>query len=220
MYYKGFRTHITRRFGVILKNWPLKKFVTPSQITSFPELNVLYNAFKNGTAAFVSLTPEEWAAWDDSGKPVVTGIAGVPLGEDAENAAASTSVGASSTHTGASSAEPQAGSNANADASTPRPDASTPRPDASTPPPDASTQPPDASSPPPVLPERIPTPPIGAPQSESFTFSFGDGAPVAAPKKRKTRSDKGKPRGPNTRTKGQPASKRRQVDEGTSAAAS
>ena len=211
MYYKGFRKHITRRFGVILKNWPLKKFVTPSQITSLPELTVLYNAFKNGTAAFVSLSPEEWAAWEDSGKPVVTGIAGVPLGDDAETATASPSEGVSLARNGTPSAEPQAGSNV---------DASTPRPDASTPQFDASTLQRDASLPPPAPPERIPTPPIGAPQSESFVFSIGDGVSAAAPKKRKTRSDKGKPRGPNTRTEGQSAAKRHHVDEGPSAAAS
>lgn len=204
MFYKGFRKHITRRFGVILKNWPLKVFDSPSQLTSMPELTVLYNAFKSGATKFCQLSPEEWAAWEDSGKPVVTGINGVPLGEDAEQAEAPFSAQQGntepSTSGGTPSAEPQ-----------PEPQ----RPDASRP--DASI---GALSSSPVAPECIPTPPTGPPQSESFVFSFGDTTPATAPKKRKTRSDKGKPRGPNTRTKGQPASKRQRADAASSPSAS
>lgn len=63
MYYKGFDTKITERYGVIIKNWPLNSFKTPSEITTRIELNLLLNAWKSGTTYFYKMSREEYDSW-------------------------------------------------------------------------------------------------------------------------------------------------------------
>lgn len=198
MFYKDFRAHVTRKYGVILEGWPLKAFVAPGLINSRPDLLVLYGAWKSGKARFRVLSPEELAAWEDSGKPVVSGINGVPLGEDALNTReAPVQPGASSAGPTTSQAPPTTVLN-----EVMQPSGEGPRLTPS----EATT-----ASPPLSDPEGIPSAPTEAPESSTFVMSFeGDaGKAIAPPKKRKARSDKGKPRGPNARSNKQPAKKRR-----------
>ena len=63
MFYKGFDTHITLKYGVIIEGWPLPRsagdLIAPSQVGSRPELTVLINAWKNDIAHFRKLTQSE-----------------------------------------------------------------------------------------------------------------------------------------------------------------
>ena len=55
--------HITHKLGIVVKNWPLSTFVCPSQVGSRMELDILYNAWKQGTAYFERLTDEQFDEW-------------------------------------------------------------------------------------------------------------------------------------------------------------
>ncbi|KAG6809416.1 hypothetical protein H0H92_000327 [Tricholoma furcatifolium] len=66
MYYSNFEKHITSKHGVIIRNWPLKKFCSPSDVQSRMELNVLLNAWKSDTCHFYKLTRDEFEAWEHS----------------------------------------------------------------------------------------------------------------------------------------------------------
>ncbi|KAI0676302.1 hypothetical protein C8Q78DRAFT_1141482 [Trametes maxima] len=61
--YTSFDTRITLRFGIIIENWPLKKFCAPGEINSRPELDILVSAWKSGATRFRTLDDEEWAEW-------------------------------------------------------------------------------------------------------------------------------------------------------------
>ncbi|KAH9850689.1 hypothetical protein C2E23DRAFT_734365, partial [Lenzites betulinus] len=63
MAYLNFDSRITMKFGVVLDNWPLKRFCAPGDICSRPELETLIQAFTTGSACFRSLSDEEWAVW-------------------------------------------------------------------------------------------------------------------------------------------------------------
>ncbi|RDB30730.1 hypothetical protein Hypma_005885 [Hypsizygus marmoreus] len=63
MYYHNFDTKITEKHGLIIKNWPLKTFCAPSEISSRIELNLLFNAWKSDTAHFYKLTQQEYDEW-------------------------------------------------------------------------------------------------------------------------------------------------------------
>ncbi|KAF7791528.1 hypothetical protein EIP86_002544 [Pleurotus ostreatoroseus] len=185
MFYKNFEEHITKRFGLILEGWPLKKFQAPGYINSRPELNVLMNAFSSDAARFRRLTDAEFERWEKDNLPGTFGLHG-PWAFDELNA----QVSASASEASAGASEP--GSSAG--------------------PPNLQS-PPAEVQPIPHIP--IPTPPTAAPESQSFVFRLDGGAAgttgttgtagttgVEAPKtkKRKARSDKGKKRGPNARS--------------------
>ncbi len=59
MFYVNFEDHITACFGVVLENWPLKKFVALGSLSRI-ELEVLLNAWKNG---MTRLTDDKWEKW-------------------------------------------------------------------------------------------------------------------------------------------------------------
>jgi hypothetical protein len=63
MFYANFDEHITEKLGVVLENWPLKKFCSPSDIGSQAELNVLIQAFESGSTRFRRLTTAELSDW-------------------------------------------------------------------------------------------------------------------------------------------------------------
>ncbi|KAG1797980.1 hypothetical protein EV424DRAFT_1546419 [Suillus variegatus] len=52
MFYNNFDTQITAKHGIAIENWPLKNFVSPSDIGSTTELRVLHNALKMGVTTF------------------------------------------------------------------------------------------------------------------------------------------------------------------------
>ncbi|KAL4064277.1 hypothetical protein V8B97DRAFT_2026059 [Scleroderma yunnanense] len=58
MFYANFNNQITAKLGVVIVNWPLKKFQSPSNVGSMMELKLLYNAWKTGT-----LMQLEWEEW-------------------------------------------------------------------------------------------------------------------------------------------------------------
>ncbi|KAG6869468.1 hypothetical protein C0995_002888, partial [Termitomyces sp. Mi166 len=64
MYYHNFDSHITAKRGVVIKNWPLKTFCTPSEISSQVELNILLNAWRSDIAHFYQMTRDEFEAWE------------------------------------------------------------------------------------------------------------------------------------------------------------
>ncbi|KAI0640522.1 hypothetical protein C8Q79DRAFT_1015055 [Trametes meyenii] len=63
MYYTNFGSRITKKYGVIIENWPLKTFIAPSKMRSRTELDILYNAFSSNATRFRKLTQPEWEQW-------------------------------------------------------------------------------------------------------------------------------------------------------------
>lgn len=64
MYYENFAQHITAKWQIVLEGWPLSKFTNPSALVTKNEVEILYNAFKMGTAKFRRLSDAEWESWD------------------------------------------------------------------------------------------------------------------------------------------------------------
>ena len=64
MEYDRFSELVTARHHIVVKNWPLKKFCNPSNITSRIELELLHNAWQSGATYFQKLTGEEMEAWE------------------------------------------------------------------------------------------------------------------------------------------------------------
>ncbi|KAG6871728.1 hypothetical protein C0992_010408 [Termitomyces sp. T32_za158] len=64
MYYHNFDSHITAKSGVVIKNWPLKTFCAPSEISSRVELNILLNAWRSDITRFHQMTRDEFEAWE------------------------------------------------------------------------------------------------------------------------------------------------------------
>ncbi|KAI0338444.1 hypothetical protein BDW22DRAFT_1313901, partial [Trametopsis cervina] len=63
MYYNDFEVHITNKFGIIVENWPLKTFASPSNIGSRLELDTLFHAWESGATRFKRLSPTELIEW-------------------------------------------------------------------------------------------------------------------------------------------------------------
>jgi hypothetical protein len=63
MVYTNFDTTFTYKHGVIVKNWPLTKFVNPSNVSTRGELETLQRAWENGQTYFEKMSETEWAAW-------------------------------------------------------------------------------------------------------------------------------------------------------------
>ncbi|KDQ10068.1 hypothetical protein BOTBODRAFT_640759 [Botryobasidium botryosum FD-172 SS1] len=63
MVYGNFGQHVTAKYGLVIDNWPLPRFCSPSDIGSAMEVNILFNAWKNDVAKFRKLSPSELAAW-------------------------------------------------------------------------------------------------------------------------------------------------------------
>ncbi|RDB25797.1 hypothetical protein Hypma_006603 [Hypsizygus marmoreus] len=73
MYYHNFDSKITEKHGVIVKNWPLQMFCSPSAVATRVELNLLLNSWKSDTTHFYKMTADEYDAWMDerSNPPVI-----------------------------------------------------------------------------------------------------------------------------------------------------
>ena len=63
MYYSNFDKHVTERYGILMKGWPLPKFCNPSEVGSKVELEVLHNAWETGRAYFERLLQSDWDTW-------------------------------------------------------------------------------------------------------------------------------------------------------------
>ncbi|KAF7970292.1 hypothetical protein HWV62_24416 [Athelia sp. TMB] len=66
MFYKGFDEHITSKFGVVCRGWPLPKFQSPAEMATKNEVELVMHAFRTGTTSFQRLTEAEWRAWDET----------------------------------------------------------------------------------------------------------------------------------------------------------
>lgn len=95
MYYKNFDENITAKYGVVCRSWPLQKFCSPADLSSRNEVEILYNAWKTGTASFERMSDADWTSWNDARFRVVLaemGAGGETSGiEDAGDGAADTS---------------------------------------------------------------------------------------------------------------------------------
>ena len=65
MEYDRFDNLITRKYGVIVKNWPLKVFCGPSAVGTRNELEVLFRSWDSGSTRFQKLTQDEMSTWED-----------------------------------------------------------------------------------------------------------------------------------------------------------
>lgn len=65
MYYHNFDKNITLKYGIIVENWPLTKFVSPSDVGTSHELSTLLNAWQSKSTTFRKLEGEEWNNWAD-----------------------------------------------------------------------------------------------------------------------------------------------------------
>lgn len=63
MYYQNFDSNITEKYGVIVENWVLRKFCSPSDVASRTELKMLLAAWQSGTTRFRKLSDEELEEW-------------------------------------------------------------------------------------------------------------------------------------------------------------
>ncbi|KAE9403527.1 hypothetical protein BT96DRAFT_990188 [Gymnopus androsaceus JB14] len=63
MTYLGFEEQITKRFGVVVKNWPLNEFKNPSHVSTKSELELLWHAWESGVAHFYRMTTQEYSDW-------------------------------------------------------------------------------------------------------------------------------------------------------------
>ncbi len=92
MMYVNFESHITEKFGIIVENWPLEKFIAPGAIGSRIELQTLYNAWSTGATSFRRLSPAELKEWHSQKFQVQ--VAAAPAPSSLTPAATSSSAGA------------------------------------------------------------------------------------------------------------------------------
>lgn len=174
MMYQNFDRHITMKYGVIIDHWPLQKLCSPNDVGSLPELQVLYNAWNMGATSFRKLTQEEFQQWIESHTAQAV-LADTPTSTPPPPALlpASTSLTLSPPGPSDMACDPIA--------------LVLPAPDAA-----PNNAPTDITG---IVAE---TAPAAGGVVSVITFS---GAPGTHKKSRKQRSDKGKSRGPNARSK-------------------
>ena len=64
MHYENVDQKITAKWQVALDGWPLTKFSSLSSIVTRNEVEILYNAFKTGTAIFHQFSNAKREKWD------------------------------------------------------------------------------------------------------------------------------------------------------------
>ena len=64
MHYENVDQKITAKWQVALDGWPLTKFSSLSSIVTRNEVEILYNAFKTGTAKFPCFPDAKREKWD------------------------------------------------------------------------------------------------------------------------------------------------------------
>ncbi|KAI9059665.1 hypothetical protein FKP32DRAFT_1606017 [Trametes sanguinea] len=109
MVYVGFAEQITGRHGVVIDNWPLPRFLAPSNIRTRLELTTLLSAWETDTTRFRKLSRDEWEQWQQqhtSGSAEGgTVIRPVSMASFVAREAASRGTSASSSHGADTSAE-------------------------------------------------------------------------------------------------------------------
>ncbi|KAG6896571.1 hypothetical protein C0992_007384 [Termitomyces sp. T32_za158] len=69
MIYIGFDEKFTASYGVVIENWPIERFIAPSELTC-PELDILLGAWTSGTTFFRKMETDEWEKWRKNYMPV------------------------------------------------------------------------------------------------------------------------------------------------------
>lgn len=64
MFYKGFDHHLTSKYGVVCRGWPLPEFKSPADMATKNEVEIVMHAFKTGVTSFQRLSDADWRAWD------------------------------------------------------------------------------------------------------------------------------------------------------------
>ncbi|KAG6809024.1 hypothetical protein H0H92_001929 [Tricholoma furcatifolium] len=174
MVYSGFAEKLTMQYGVVIENWPIERFRSPSELTR-AEVNILLGAWASKTTYFRKMEKEEWDKWREN--PMMDSAAGsaiirAPNDDEADSP------------TAAAGDAPPDDATAGADSALPAP----PNPTAPAPtfPGDATA---DADS------ALLPVPPNPSPTAgPASTFINMSGTITKKPRKR--RADAGKKRGP------------------------
>ncbi|KAE9387171.1 hypothetical protein BT96DRAFT_1005378 [Gymnopus androsaceus JB14] len=65
MYYRNFAERVTKRYGIVVKNWPLGEFANPSSISTMAAAQTLWNAWDSNTAHFYRMSNDEYVQWLD-----------------------------------------------------------------------------------------------------------------------------------------------------------
>ncbi|KAI0689913.1 hypothetical protein BC835DRAFT_1418140 [Cytidiella melzeri] len=175
MFYSDFYHHITEKYGIIIENWPLPVFTSPGSIGSRIELNTLFNAWESGATRFRRLTPAELIEWERQqaqARQQTTPMTQAPGSSDASSTAPVTGDGPDADPNAPASAAP---STSITPAAGPAPSTST-APTALNPPVTALT---------------------GTSQAYGTSVFAVGNRELVTKKPRKTRSDKGKLRGPS-----------------------
>ncbi|RDX41464.1 hypothetical protein OH76DRAFT_1301346, partial [Lentinus brumalis] len=63
MFYVNFESRMTAKYGVVVRNWPIRKFTAPGNVNSLPTLSILYNAWRSGATHFHRLDDDQWRQW-------------------------------------------------------------------------------------------------------------------------------------------------------------
>lgn len=66
MCYAGFTERITKRYGIVVKNWPLERFENPSSISTGAAVETLLNSWISGTTYFYRMSTQEFKNWLDA----------------------------------------------------------------------------------------------------------------------------------------------------------
>ena len=198
MYYDSFNQQITAKHGVVVDNWPITAFHSPSNM-SFIEAEMVLASLENNTTRFRSLPEKEWAVWKqqyfaaDCGSDQDTLNAEI-VARDEEDEADPVRILGRPPRPGSTESSTQSSSTTPSDIDTTAPRHSTPTPENNESSDTLSTgqkrvaEGESAAT----LQKR----PRSAPLAVNFINSVKptNGATFQAPKARKTRSDKGKKR--------------------------
>lgn len=65
MYYSSFDTNITAKYGVVCEKWPLPNFVSPADLKTRNEVEILFHAWSTNTTTFRKLTNTELDEWQE-----------------------------------------------------------------------------------------------------------------------------------------------------------
>ena len=202
MNYVNFKTAITAKFGIILENWPVPKFQSPTNM-SHTEAEICFRSWESGATRFRMLTNDEWAAWLNgqyTAPSVDEPMAPAAVSEASPTPTTPIAVPASATSSAMPSIEISTATTVNNVGSTPNASA-TPTPEAEV---HASAHPPPATAEKRLaLESNVMAPPAKRAHVESTALNFVNsvtpavGAAFVVPKAtRKKWSDAGVTRGP------------------------
>ncbi len=185
MYYTNFSNNITRRYGIVIKNWPLKRFCGPNDLGTKLDVQTLLNSWTTGVTSFYKMSEEELADWikdRDASPTSEPAMVTVPGGE--ANVSAGGAAGAEGEHTDDGSMDATRTSAGSTAVST-------------APPTPAGVQP--SSAPPPTPAQEQPPATLHATTNfvnSSAILGMDGQAMMMVAKQRKQRSDAGKKRKP------------------------